>query len=184
MLLDKKYLTGSLVTLKNIEESDLSKFLAIENTAITRLLADDELPTPRHKDKVSAFINNQDEDKISLAVYLNESDELVGSCCMYNYDSFHSHCEIGLTIASDCHGKGIGSETLDLLVSFIFNYLPVNKVKLQVFSFNPGAIHVYEKYGFVLEGTLRQEIFRFGEYHDLLDYSMLRSEFVEKQIKK
>ena len=38
-----------------------------------------------------------------------------------------------------------------------------------------------EKAGFKLEGTLREAIQRFGKYHDVRMYSLLRNEFFEKE---
>jgi len=53
----------------------------------------------------------------------------------------------------------------------------INKIKLDVYSFNIRAIKCYEKLGFKQEGTLRKEIFREGKYHDILVYGMFRDEF-------
>ena len=53
----------------------------------------------------------------------------------------------------------------------------MNKVKLQVFSFNKQAIRSYEKCGFKTEGILRNELFRFGQFHDIHLMAILREEF-------
>lgn len=63
------------------------------------------------------------------------------------------------------------------LIDFIFNYIAINKIKLQVFSFNTAAIRSYEKCGFSQEGILRNEIFRFGKFYDLVLYGLLREEW-------
>lgn len=66
---------------------------------------------------------------------------------------------------------------MKVLVNFIFNEMNINKIKLDVYSFNTRAIKCYEKLGFKKEGTLRKEIFREGKYHDILVYGMFRDEF-------
>lgn len=63
------------------------------------------------------------------------------------------------------------------LIHFIFNYISINKIKLQVFSFNKGAIRSYEKCGFTKEGSLRNEIFRFGQFHDVVLFGLLREDW-------
>jgi RimJ/RimL family protein N-acetyltransferase len=42
----------------------------------------------------------------------------------------------------------------------------VYRVELEVFDFNPRARHVYEKVGFVHEGTKRDALRRDGEWTD------------------
>jgi RimJ/RimL family protein N-acetyltransferase len=53
----------------------------------------------------------------------------------------------------------------------------INKVNLNVYSFNERAIASYVKCGFKVEGRLRQRIFRDGKYHDEVIMGILRSEF-------
>ena len=66
---------------------------------------------------------------------------------------------------------------MDTLISFIFNYININKIKLQVFSFNQSAIRSYEKCGFIKEGVLRNEVFRFGTFHDMHLFGLLREDW-------
>ena len=42
----------------------------------------------------------------------------------------------------------------------------INKIKLNVFSFNERAKKCYERCGFKVEGVLKQELFRNGKYYD------------------
>jgi len=74
-------------------------------------------------------------------------------------------------------GKGYGTEAIELLTDFIFNEMNINKVKLNVYSFNKRAVRCYEKCGFVREGVLRQEIYREGRYHDDIVMGLLRDEY-------
>lgn len=47
------------------------------------------------------------------------------------------------------HGKGYGTEALELFCSFAFNELRLNRVELVCWEFNTKARRVYEKVGFV-----------------------------------
>jgi len=64
-----------------------------------------------------------------------------------------------------------------VLLRFIFEQMNINKVKLNVFSFNQRALRMYQKCGFKEEGRLRQELFRDGEYHDIILMGLLREEY-------
>jgi len=52
----------------------------------------------------------------------------------------------------------------------------MNKAKLNVYSFNKRAIKSYSKCGFQIEGTLRQEIFRDGAFHEEIIMGILKTE--------
>lgn len=74
-------------------------------------------------------------------------------------------------------GSGIGTAALELLLAFGFNELNLHRIYLQVFSFNNGAIRLYEKIGFSHEGRQRQALFRAGQWHDILMLSLLKNEY-------
>ena len=46
------------------------------------------------------------------------------------------------------------------------NWLNLTRLELEVYADNAAAIHLYERFGFTYEGTLRQHAFRDGEYVD------------------
>lgn len=68
---------------------------------------------------------------------------------------------------------------MKIIIDFVFMYLPINKIKLQVFSFNSKAIALYEGLRFKHEGILKEEMFRFAKFQDLENYSLLRKELAE-----
>ncbi len=52
------------------------------------------------------------------------------------------------------------------------NWLQYSRVELTVFSDNEAAIALYKKFGFEIEGTFRQYVFRDGALADV--YAMAR----------
>jgi RimJ/RimL family protein N-acetyltransferase len=53
----------------------------------------------------------------------------------------------------------------------------VNRVGLEVYDFNPRARHVYEKIGFVHEGTMRETLLWDGERVDVHMMGLLASDW-------
>ena len=53
----------------------------------------------------------------------------------------------------------------------------MHAVRLGVFSYNVGAIRLYERLGFVKEGCKRQALYFDRGWHDSLSYGMLESEW-------
>jgi RimJ/RimL family protein N-acetyltransferase len=63
---------------------------------------------------------------------------------------------------------------------YAFQELGLNRINAKILSINTASRRSGEKFGYTYEGTLRKAIFRNGEFHDVLLFSMLREEFVEK----
>jgi RimJ/RimL family protein N-acetyltransferase len=76
-----------------------------------------------------------------------------------------------------CRGCGYGTEASALALGFAFNELNFHRVTLSVFEYNPAAIAIYEKLGFVREGTYREFIERDGRRYDMYLYGLLRPEW-------
>jgi L-phenylalanine/L-methionine N-acetyltransferase len=73
----------------------------------------------------------------------------------------------GLLVHSDYWGQGIGSALTAAALDLADNWLGLMRVELEVFADNPAAIHIYEKFGFEIEGTRRMAMFGGdGRFHD------------------
>ncbi len=76
-------------------------------------------------------------------------------------------------------GNGQGQHALHTIVDHVFQTLHAHRLWLDVFESNARALHVYRKAGFQREGTLREAIYRDGEFHTLLLLSMLDREYAQ-----
>jgi L-phenylalanine/L-methionine N-acetyltransferase len=77
------------------------------------------------------------------------------------------HCgDIGMAVHDDFQGQGIGGALLAAALDLADNWLALRRVELSVYTDNAPAIRLYEKFGFTIEGTLRDFAFRDGAYVD------------------
>ena len=119
-----------------------------------------------------------DKDQYSFAIETIEEEKYIGGCGVNSVDWKNSIAVIGIFIGDKNYwDKGYGTDAMKILVKFIFEQMNINKVKLNVYGFNERAIRCYEKCGFKKEGTLRQEIFRDGKYHDEYIMGILKEEY-------
>ncbi|HYV84124.1 MAG TPA: GNAT family N-acetyltransferase [Pyrinomonadaceae bacterium] len=81
---------------------------------------------------------------------------------------------IGICVHADWQGKGLGTELMRAIVDLADNWLNLTRLELQVYTDNEAAIHLYERFGFEVEGTLRQHAFRDGRYVDSTMMGRLR----------
>jgi RimJ/RimL family protein N-acetyltransferase len=74
--------------------------------------------------------------------------------------------EFGMAVRQPYWGLGIGSLMLDTLIDWSQNTDVIKKINLRVRTDNQRAIAMYRHKGFVLEGTIRKEIFLDGKFYD------------------
>ena len=63
-----------------------------------------------------------------------------------------------------------------------FNNMNLQRVELTVLDNNTRAKHLYEKCGFTYEGRKRKAKYKDGKFVDMLMYSILREEFLNKEM--
>lgn len=83
----------------------------------------------------------------------------------------------------EARNKGYGTEAIQLILDYGFNYLNLNNIKLDVLSFNERAIACYKKCGFKEYGRRRKSEFINGKYYDRISMDILKEEFIQSYIK-
>ena len=82
--------------------------------------------------------------------------------------------EIGILLAPDVRGRGVGTEAQRLLVEHLFATTPVQRLSAWTELENVAEQRALEKCGFEREGVLRQGGWRGGAWRDLCLYGRLR----------
>jgi putative acetyltransferase len=73
---------------------------------------------------------------------------------------------IAICVDGDWQGKGVGAALMRAIVDLADNWLNLTRLELEVYADNEAAIHLYERFGFEVEGILRRHAFRDGQYVD------------------
>lgn len=80
--------------------------------------------------------------------------------------------QIGMAVRDDWQGKGVGTALLRAAVDLADKWLNLTRLELEVFIDNEPAVRLYQRVGFVIEGTLARYALRDGEFVDA--YTMAR----------
>ncbi|NJL95378.1 MAG: GNAT family N-acetyltransferase [Anaerolineae bacterium] len=127
-------------------------------------------------------LSKQEETAFVFSIRLRADDSLLGGCGLKEVMWQARHAEVWITLSRpDSRGQGYGTEAMEILLRYAFMELNLNRVGLVVAAYNQRARASYEKCGFVLEGTLRENMWRDGEYHDLYLMGILRREWAVRQ---
>lgn len=81
---------------------------------------------------------------------------------------------IGMAVHDEFQGRGVGTALMAAMIDLADNWLGLHRVELTVYADNAAAIHLYEKFGFVVEGRFVDYAFRAGQYVDALAMARLR----------
>lgn len=171
---------GEKVKLREYKKEDMKQAQEYVNDPDVKSLLTPGIPfLYTFEDQMKWFEGNSaNKETYSFAIETLTDGKYIGGCGINNVDFKNSVAVVGIFIGDKNYwSKGYGTDAMKTLVSFIFNEMNINKIKLHVYSFNPRAIKSYEKCGFIKEGVLRQEIFRKGKYHDQIIMGLLRDEF-------
>lgn len=133
-----------------------------------------QLPFPR-EDHWKARLEDPPHGSISLVAETRDTIVGHGSLIANPRALRRKHvAALGMAVHHEWHRQGIASELLRVLIDAADNWLDFRRLELDVFADNPGAIKLYEKFGFELEGRHRAHSFRNGHYVDVLTMARLR----------
>jgi UDP-4-amino-4,6-dideoxy-N-acetyl-beta-L-altrosamine N-acetyltransferase len=175
------FLIGTSVHLRALERSDAVTILPwVNDQQVTQHLL---IHKPMNLAAEEFFIDavNRSEHDAVFGICDRASGDLVGVAGLHRIDPKNRQAMFGIFIGQAKHrGKGMGTETTDLVVGYAFDTLNLHRVWLHVYEDNKRAIRVYEKLGFVREGLLRQDSFRRGRYWNTVVMGLLQTEFARR----
>ena len=120
----------------------------------------------------------EDKNLFYFTVRAREDDHLIGKAVIEWVDWTNGNGWIRLGIgAAEDRRRGLGSQTLGLILRYAFAELNLFRVSAMVPEYNEGAIRLLKKFGFVEEVRRRQAVQRDGRTWDLLTFGQLRSEW-------
>lgn len=104
--------------------------------------------------------------------------QLLGSCGLFKWNRGWKSCVVGYELARSAWKAGFMLEALSAALAWGFEHMELNRVEAQVHPSNAASIKLVRTLGFVHEGQLREAGFWRGEHHDLLQFGLLRREYL------
>ncbi len=172
---------GNRIRFRAPEREDLPRFVAWLNDPEVRagLLMYLPLSMAQEEEWFKGMLARPPEEQV-LVIEVREGDGwlAIGSCDFNHIHLPSRSAMVGIMIGEKRFwNQGYGTEAMQLLLKHGFETLNLNRIGLEVFDTNLRAIRCYEKAGFVHEGCHRQAMFKDGKYMDILQMSVLRSEW-------
>lgn len=177
-------ISGERVMLRGLEMEDAKEILRHWNDLEVQQFTGRYSPTSLQEEKDWIRAGWEAREKRVQHVFgivEKASSRLVGTTSFNNISALHRRAGFGIVIWNKSFwNKGLGSETLDLMLRFGFDTLNLHSISLSVFEYNARARHVYAKLGFQEVGRLRDHVFYKGTYHDLIYMDILATEYEKR----
>lgn len=173
---DKPTIEGERVVLRPLRAGDGAALLATMHDEGMRLTGTHQtFELQQLEDWVSS--RSAQVDRLDLGIIERATGTLVGDLAINEWDEPNQCCNFRIALGPHAQDRGLGSEATRLVVDYVFEQLPIHRISLDVFAFNPRAAHVYERAGFVVEGRARHTLLWAGEFHDSILMSILRPDW-------
>jgi RimJ/RimL family protein N-acetyltransferase len=171
--------TWASTALTPLEARDLAKLNAWQNDPEVRDLIQG-FRGPVRQETTEAWIDAVTTQSLKTrAVFAVRRDgEIVGVAQLQSIDWVQRTALLGIYIGDVSErGAGLGAVATSLLLDYAFNGLDLVRVGLDVLASSAAARRLYERLGFVPEGTLREAFLRAGTREDIVLYGLLKREW-------
>lgn len=172
------FLIGSKIYLRAPEEGDEEIIALSENHPSPRETLFYALPRSLSgmDEKLKSWV--EDPHTVVFIICNKKTNEAIGITTFVRVDWVGRAAIYYIAISEEKNwSKGYGSEVTQLMINYAFESLNLNRIQLHVYVKNERAIHVYERCGFVIEGTLREAMYRAGNYHDFYVMGILKKDW-------
>ena len=144
-----------MLRLRKIEPSDLPFLYQWENDAT--MWADSDNHNPLSHYDLRQYIESSTGDIYrdgQLRLVIDEEGVTLGSIDLFDFDARNRKAAIGMYIAPHARGKGIGKQSVELLLDYAFNFLKLRMIYAIIGVNNENCSRIYHSLGFQPSSTL------------------------------
>lgn len=172
-------LTGSMVTLRELELSDAPALCAALTTEeVSRFIS----PPPTTVEGFERFIRWTHRQRVAgqyvcFAVVPRNGHAAIGLFQIRSHEPGFGTAEWGFAIASEFWGTGVFVDGAKLALDFAFTAIGSHRLEARAATVNGRGNGALRKIGATREGTLRKSFLRNGEYLDQSLWTILADEW-------
>jgi len=96
-------------------------------------------------------------ERLDWAILNSETGDFLGEVVLNELDTQAATMNLRIALLSTILGRGIGTQSVKLVVDYGFQVLGLSRITLDVWSENQRAIRVYEKVGFSQTSTIYED---------------------------
>lgn len=137
------------------------------------------LPYPYSREDAINWINKHKEDYkndklYTFGIVLKETNLLVGAISLSNKKE-DQNGEIGYWIGKKHWSNGYASEAMKAIIEFAFKVKNYHRIFARCIAENIASSKVMMKNGLTYEGRLKDHVYRYGRFFDMLYFGLINS---------
>ena len=146
-----------MLKLRKIEPSDLPFLYQWENDA--SMWADSDTHNPLSRHDLHQYIENTTGDiyrdgQLRLIIESSEAG-IMGCIDLFDFDARNRKAAIGMYIAPEARGKGVGTQAVEQLLDYAFGFLHLRMIYAIISVHNHPCSRIYEQMGFIPSSPLK-----------------------------
>lgn len=163
------------VKLRPWNEEDIESLVENANNFEIARFMSDAFPYPYTIENAKNFIAFATKDAPVHIFAIDIHGKAVGGIGIHpQTDIMKKNAELGYWLGEKYWGKGIISKAIQEIIPFAFKTYEITRIYARPFGTNAASQKVLEKAGFKLEASIKENIFKNGEYLDELIYAIRR----------
>lgn len=149
-------LKGEKIYLRQLEEHDITALLLWENNAENWRYSATEAPFSMYE--IGEYIKTasliRQNLQIRLIICLTANDQPIGTVDLFTIDFKNGRAGVGILIAEKANRqKGYALEALNIMAKFAAEQLELSQLHCEIQADNQASIQLFERAGFVRNGT-------------------------------
>lgn len=153
-------LENTTIKLRALEPEDLSFLYELENDTSIWHISNTLVPYSKWVLKnylENAHLDIYEAKQLRLVITNASTGAVIGLIDLFDFDPLNSRVGLGIVInKAEDKGKGYGSSALQLVINYVFNYLSIHQIYVNVGVSNEASINLFSKFGFALIGIKKQ----------------------------
>lgn len=159
------------------DAAELQRLIGDRDIASTTL----RIPHPYEDGMAEQWIGTHQEafdkgERVAFAIVHGEQGFLIGGIGL-GINKEYERAELGYWIGKPYWNNGYCTEAALATLRYGFEVLKLKRIHATHMTRNPASGRVMRKIGMTHEGTLRQDVKRWGKFEDMETYGILRNEY-------
>ena len=138
---------------------------------------------PYNKKRAEEYIKSVSlaKDMLVLAIVTKDENKHIGNISLQHIDLLNNSAEYAVLLGDkDYWGRGIAKEASVLILNHGFMELNLHRIYCGTAAENIAMQKLAEYMGMTLEGRRRDAQLKSGKYNDIVEYGVLKEEFLKK----
>ena len=178
------FLKSNRLHLRALMENDLTNVYLqwLNDDEVCRNNSHAVFPNTEHKMK-TYYESLQNQNQVVLAIIHTDSAKHIGNVSLQNINWISRNAEFAMLLGDkEYWGGGYGEEAAKLIVEYGFSRLNLHRIYCGTLEDNESMKKLAGKLKMTEEGLRREAIFKNGQYHNIMEYGVLKDEFFENEV--